>query len=97
MARLFGTERFLISKRLGNRGFLKVRQAENLQDFAHTTIALQFLPNDGDPHLCLAGILARAVEAFDPQVLFDPFEEQLHLPSALVQSGDRQCRRVEIV
>ena len=31
------------------------------------------------------------------QVLFDPFEEQLHLPTALVEFRDRQRRQGEVV
>jgi hypothetical protein len=31
------------------------------------------------------GIVRRAVELFDPEMLLDPFEEQLDLPAALVE------------
>jgi hypothetical protein len=34
--------------------------------------------------------LADAVEGLDPQVLLDPFEEQLHLPALFVDLGDGQ-------
>src|SRR5450759_3021498 len=105
MARPFGVWRFFISKRLNYRGFLEQRQAENLQNFAETPFALQFLTNDGhqnihtdrNPHLGLHRVLACAVEAFDAQVLFDPFEEQFHLPSALVQRGNGQGAQIEVV
>ena len=33
---------------------------------------------------CLHGVLRRAIELLDPQVLFDPFEKELHLPAAFV-------------
>lgn len=45
---------------------------------------------DGAPDLRLHGVLARAQKFLDPQMLLDPLEEQLHLPAALVQSGDGQ-------
>src|SRR5207245_641786 len=34
---------------------------------------------------------------FDAQVLFDPFEEQFHLPAAFVQPGNGQGRQIEVV
>lgn len=37
----------------------------------------------GAPDLRLHGVLAVANEMLDSQVLLDPFEEQLHLPSTL--------------
>jgi hypothetical protein len=37
------------------------------------------------------------VKSFDSQVLFDPFEEQFHLPTAAVQFGDGKRRKIEIV
>jgi len=30
-------------------------------------------------------------------MLLDPFEEKFHLPAAVVQLGDRQCRQGEVV
>jgi len=36
-------------------------------------------------------ILGGIVKSFDPQVLFDTFEEQLHLPTTLVQLSDNDC------
>ena len=41
-----------------------------------------------NPDLRLHGVLARAVKSFEPQVLLDPFEEQLDLPALTVKSGD---------
>jgi len=105
MTRPIGVRRFFISKRLKYRGFLEQRQAENLQHFAETPFALQFLTNEGrqhihtdrHPHLGLHRVLGCAVEVFDTQVLFDPFEEQFHLPSALVQPGDGPSGQIEVV
>ena len=52
----------------------------------------QDIDADGDPDLSLHGVLGGAVEGFDAQVLFDPFEEQLDLPALLVDLRDGQVR-----
>ena len=57
----------------------------------------QHVHADGDPDLRSHGVLRGAVEALDPQVLFDPFEEQFHLPSAFVQRADCQRRQRELI
>jgi hypothetical protein len=108
MAWRFGVWWFFIGKCLNYRGFLEQRQAENLQDFAEAPFAPEFLANDsyqhvhadGDPYLGLHRVLACAVKRFDAQVLFDPFEEQFHLPAAfaMVKAGrsklfDRDTKR----
>jgi hypothetical protein len=66
---------------------------------------VQFLFDDGyedvnrdsDPDLRLQGIDRSAVELFDAQVLLDPFEEQLDLPTAAIQLRDRQWWQGEVV
>src|SRR5271165_6724015 len=52
------------------------------EPFAHDRN--QHIDRNGDPDLRLHGVLRRAIEPFDPQVLFDPFEKKLHLPAAFV-------------
>ena len=52
---------------------------------------------DGHPHLNADRVLRRAVERLDAQVLFDPFEEELHLPPLLVELRDDERRQVEVV
>ena len=52
---------------------------------------------NGDPDLGLYRIFRSAVECLDTEMLFDPFEEQFYLPSALVEFGDSQSRQFEIV
>src|SRR6202035_1994201 len=52
---------------------------------------------DGDPDLGLHGIFGCAEEAFDPQVLLDPFEEQFDLPAAFVERGDGGRRQPELI
>ena len=47
---------------------------------------------DGDPDLALHRIFRCAIKRFDSQMLLDPFEEQLDLPTTLVKSGDDLCR-----
>ena len=52
---------------------------------------------DGAPDLGAHGVGAGAIEGFDAQMLFDPLEEQLNLPAALIKVNDRQCRGGEII
>ena len=42
-------------------------------------------------------VLGAAKEAFDPQVLFDPLEEQFDLPSLAAQFADRQSRQLHVI
>ncbi len=65
---------------------------ETLSDDGHEDV-----DGDGDPDLGFDGILGGTVEALDPQVLLDPFEEQLDLPAALVEPGDGQGGQGEVV
>ena len=53
--------------------------------------------NHGDADLSHHRIQRGAEKRFDLQVLFDPFEEQLHLPAVSVQTGDGAGRPPEIV
>ena len=57
----------------------------------------QQVERDGNPDLGAHGILAGAIESFDAQMPFDPFEEQLHLPSAAIELRDGQRRDGEVV
>jgi len=92
-------------KYLFYRDFLEKRNAENLQDFAQTTINSQLLLQDGyqhvnadrNPNLCLHGIDRRAIERLDPKILLDPLEEQFHLPATFVELCDGQSRQREVV
>ena len=90
---------------LRKRGFLGQSQTQDLQNFAERPIDAQFafddrnqnLDADRDPNLCLHGVRIVAVESFDPQILFDPFEEQFHLPTGFVQLRDGQRGEREVV
>lgn len=52
---------------------------------------------DRDPDLGFDRVLGRAEERLDAQVLFDPFEEQLNVPAALVECGDGRSRETKMV
>ena len=56
----------------------------------------QHIRGDGAPDLRLH-VLAVADETLDAQMLLDPLEEQLDLPTALVQRGNGQCGQGGIV
>ncbi len=96
----FGTR-----KHLRYMDFLEKCNGENLENFAETALDFQFFLDDcyqhvnadGDPDLSLYGVFGCTVERFDAQVLFDPFEEQLHLPAAFVELRDGQWRKRKIV
>lgn len=45
---------------------------------------------NGYPDLCVNGVLGCSVEGFYIQMLFDPFEEQLNLPTFTVQFRNGQ-------
>ena len=55
------------------------------------------IDGDRDPNLRLHRIFRRAVELLDPQVLLDPLEEKLHLPSIFVEGGNGQGWKSDMV
>jgi len=55
------------------------------------------IDGDGGPDLCPHRVGRRAVKGFDAQMLLDPFEEELDLPTASIELGDGQCRHGEVV
>jgi hypothetical protein len=57
----------------------------------------QHIDRYSNPDLGLHGIFTGTEEGLDTQMLFDPFEEQLDLPSAFVQLCDGQGRQYEVV
>ena len=57
----------------------------------------QHIGGNSAPDLRLHRVLARAQKALDAQVLLDPFKEQLHLPTTLVQHGNGQWRQCRVV
>ena len=61
------------------------------------TIGDQDVNGEGDPHLNLDSVLRGAVKSLDAQVLFDPAEEQFHLPALTIELGDGQGGQEKIV
>src|SRR6516162_10913724 len=57
----------------------------------------QQVNRNGNGDLGTHGVLAGTIESFDPQMLFDPFEEQLDLPARAVDLRYRQRRQAEVV
>jgi hypothetical protein len=57
----------------------------------------QHIRRYGDPDLRLHRVLAGAKEHLDAQVLLDPFEEQLDLPSLTVEVGNHVWLQGEVV
>ena len=76
-----------------------------MQEFAHGPVAAKVLADDGeqdidadrDPDLGLHGVWGGAVEAFDAEVLLDPFEEEFDTPAGAIELGDGEGGQVEVV
>lgn len=66
---------------------------------------MEFFLHDGDEHIYREGdpdlsqdcILGGAIEGLDSQMLFEPTEEELHLPTAAIQFGHCDCGYREVV
>lgn len=84
---------------------MKHVNAQHLQNSAHIFVNSMDLLETGnhevnadcDPDLGFDGVRAEAEKGFDAQVLFDPFEEQLDLPTTFVDSGDGLSRQVKAI
>ena len=57
----------------------------------------QKVVTDDYPYLCKDCIHSRSVEGFDVQVLLDPFEKDLNLPSFAIQFSDGYRLQSEVV
>ncbi len=57
----------------------------------------QNVDRDGGPNLRLDSVLRSPVKSFDAQMLLDPAKEQLHLPTALIELGNRQRGEKKVV
>lgn len=57
----------------------------------------QHVSADCDPDLLLDSVLAGAQKRLDSQVLFDPFEEKLHLPSLPIKCGNHLGLKRKVV
>jgi len=57
----------------------------------------EHIHRNSDPDLGFYGIFRCAVKLLDSKMLFDPFEEQLDLPTTLVERRDGECWKRHIV
>ena len=88
-----------------DRNFLKGMNAQKLESSVEFARELELLVEDGhhevngdrNPDLGLHRIGARTEVVFDAQVAFDPFEEELDLPSRLVELGHGERRDLQVV
>ena len=55
------------------------------------------ISDDGNVYLYAHSILRFTPETLDLEMLLDPLEEQLHLPSVLVEQGDVLCTEEEVI
>ena len=86
-------------------GLVGQRNSKYLKDFIDAALQLHIvlhyrheaISDYGTIDLDADGILGRAPELLDSQVLLDPFEEQLHTPSVTVKLGDCLSRSRQIV
>ena len=51
----------------------------------------------GNPNLCEDGVLCRSKERLDMEMLLDPFEKQLNLPTLTVKFRYCYCLKSEII
>ena len=51
----------------------------------------QHIHRQSDPDLCKDRVFGGAVERFESQMLFEPAEEEFHLPAAAIQFGYSNC------
>src|SRR5271169_4438917 len=51
----------------------------------------------GNPHLCFDGVLGSTEKSLNAKMLFDPFEEEFHLPTAFVKIADCQSWKHGVV
>jgi hypothetical protein len=90
---------------LAKNNLLEQGDTQNLEDGVQAGLELEPLLDDGDEHvhrdgdleLGLHGVLRVAIEGLDPQVLFEPLEEKLHLPPPFVQVGNGRRGEREVV
>src|SRR6266853_546274 len=85
--------------------FLEERDREDLEQCVERGFELEALlddgdedvDRDGDPELGFHRVFGCPEELLDPQTLLDPLEEQLDLPSALVEGADGRGRQTELI
>lgn len=86
-------------------GLVRQHPADNSQDIEGRPLEFAVVLNDGYQAVCYNrnidlyphSILGVAPEGRDSEMLLYPSEEQLHLPSLLVQQGDIACLERKVV
>ena len=81
------------------------RLTKDTHDFKDGPTNLEVVLDDGNEAVCDDGnvnlyadcILGLSPESFDLEMLFDPFEEQLHLPPVFIKKSDVLGCKIEIV
>ena len=90
---------------LEERNFLEWRDARDLEHLRQTHVDPQLsmgdyrqnIHADGNPDLCFYGVWGGSEKLPDAQVLLDPPEKRLDLPSALVEIGNDQWGQLGVV
>ena len=83
----------------------KCRLAKDTHNLKHWSVNLEVVFDDGNETICDDGdvylysyrIFRLTPESFDLEMLFDPFEKKLHLPSILVEESDFFRLEIEVV
>ena len=83
----------------------KCRLAKDTHDLKHRSVNLEVMFDDGNETVCDDGdvylysyrIFRLTPESFDLEMLLDPFEKKLHLPSILIKESDFFRLEIEVV
>jgi hypothetical protein len=96
---------FRVRKELRQRRFVERADAQDLENGEQARLNFELLSDDRPQHvnahrdlqLRAHRVGRRAIKRLDPQMLFDPFEEQLDAPAQAVEARPRQRGQAEMV